>query len=301
MINQEKLSGLLSPSLIIPGALMKDYTSFRVGGPCRYLLLPENEEQLSKLLFLLNEEKEPFLIFGAGTDLLVKDGGYPGTVIKMGGEFLKIEVEGMRMAVGSAVSLRTLAEFAAEHGLTGLEFAHGIPGSVGGGAFMNAGAYDGEMKQVMDRVHTLSRDGKTKRVYEREEMELSYRSSVFQRCGDIITRVEYTLNNGIKEDIDSKMAELMALRRSKQPLDLPSAGSFFKRPPGYFAGKLIQDAGLQGLSVGGARVSPLHAGFIVNENQATAEDIITLMHLIQFTVKDKFGVDLEPEVQIIGE
>jgi UDP-N-acetylmuramate dehydrogenase len=153
----------------------------------------------------------------------------------------------------------------------------------------------------MNRVHTLSRDGKTKRVYEREEMELSYRSSVFQRCGDIITRVEYTLNNGIKEDIDSKMAELMALRRSKQPLDLPSAGSFFKRPPGYFAGKLIQDAGLQGLSVGGARVSPLHAGFIVNENQATAEDIITLMHLIQFTVKDQFGVDLEPEVQIIGE
>ncbi len=301
MINQEKFSCLLSSSQIIPGALMKDYTSFQVGGPCRYLLIPENEEQLSKLLFLLNEEKEPFLILGAGTDLLVKDGGYPGTVIKMGGEFLNIEVEGVQMVAGSAVSLRILAEFAAEHGLTGLEFAHGIPGSVGGGAFMNAGAYDGEMKQVMDRVHTLSRDGKTKRAYGREEMELSYRNSIFQRCGDIITRVEYKLNKGIKEQINGKMAEWMALRCSKQPLDLPSAGSFFKRPPGYFAGKLIQDAGLQGLSVGGARVSPLHAGFIVNENQATAEDIITLMHLIQFTVKDQFGVDLEPEVQIIGE
>jgi UDP-N-acetylmuramate dehydrogenase len=263
--------------------------------------VPEDVEQLATVLTLLTKEGEPFLILGSGTDLLVKDGGYPGTVIKMGGELLNMEVEETRVVAGAAASLRAVAEFAAEHSLTGLEFAHGIPGSVGGGAFMNAGAYDGEMKQVMNRVHTLSRDGKTKRVYEREEMELSYRSSVFQRCGDIITRVEYTLNNGIKEDIDSKMAELMALRRSKQPLDLPSAGSFFKRPPGYFAGKLIQDAGLQGLSVGGARVSPLHAGFIVNENQATAEDIITLMHLIQFTVKDQFGVDLEPEVQIIGE
>ena len=301
MINQVRLLEVLNPHQIMPNALMKEYTSFRVGGPCRYLLVPENVEQLATVLTLLTKEGEPFLILGSGTDLLVKDGGYPGTVIKMGGELLNMEVEETRVVAGAAASLRAVAEFAAEHSLTGLEFAHGIPGSVGGGAFMNAGAYNGEMKQVMNRVHTLSRDGKTKRVYEREEMELSYRSSVFQRCGDIITRVEYTLNNGIKEDIDSKMAELMALRRSKQPLDLPSAGSFFKRPPGYFAGKLIQDAGLQGLSVGGARVSPLHAGFIVNENQATAEDIITLMHLIQFTVKDQFGVDLEPEVQIIGE
>ena len=301
MINQVRLLEVLNPHQIMPNALMKEYTSFRVGGPCRYLLVPENVEQLATVLTLLTKEGEPFLILGSGTDLLVKDGGYPGTVIKMGGEFLNMEVEETRVVAGAAASLRAVAEFAAEHSLTGLEFAHGIPGSVGGGAFMNAGAYDGEMKQVMNRVHTLSRDGKTKRVYERGEMELSYRSSVFQRCGDIITRVEYTLNNGIKEDINSKMAELMALRRSKQPLDLPSAGSFFKRPPGYFAGKLIQDAGLQGLSVGGARVSPLHAGFIVNENQATAEDIITLMHLIQFTVKDQFGVDLEPEVQIIGE
>jgi len=301
MINQVRLLEVLNPHQIMPNALMKEYTSFRVGGPCRYLLVPEDVEQLATVLTLLTKEGEPFLILGSGTDLLVKDGGYPGTVIKMGGELLNMEVEETRVVAGAAASLRAVAEFAAEHSLTGLEFAHGIPGSVGGGAFMNAGAYDGEMKQVMNRVHTLSRDGKTKRVYEREEMELSYRSSVFQRCGDIITRVEYTLNNGIKEDIDSKMAELMALRRSKQPLDLPSAGSFFKRPPGYFAGKLIQDAGLQGLSVGGARVSPLHAGFIVNENQATAEDIITLMHLIQFTVKDQFGVDLEPEVQIIGE
>ena len=301
MINQVRLLEVLNPHQIMPNALMKEYTSFRVGGPCRYLLVPEDVEQLATVLTLLTKEGEPFLILGSGTDLLVKDGGYPGTVIKMGGELLNMEVEETRVVAGAAASLRAVAEFAAEHSLTGLEFAHGIPGSVGGGAFMNAGAYDGEMKQVMNRVHTLSRDGKTKRVYEREEMELSYRSSVFQRCGDIITRVEYTLNNGIKEDINSKMAELMALRRSKQPLDLPSAGSFFKRPPGYFAGKLIQDAGLQGLSVGGARVSPLHAGFIVNENQATAEDIITLMHLIQFTVKDQFGVDLEPEVQIIGE
>lgn len=301
MINQVRLLEVLNPHQIMPNALMKEYTSFRVGGPCRYLLVPEDVEQLATVLTLLTKEGEPFLILGSGTDLLVKDSGYSGVVIKMGGEFLNMEVEETRVVAGAAASLRAVAEFAAEHSLTGLEFAHGIPGSVGGGAFMNAGAYDGEMKQVMNRVHTLSRDGKTKRVYEREEMELSYRSSVFQRCGDIITRVEYTLNNGIKEDIDSKMAELMALRRSKQPLDLPSAGSFFKRPPGYFAGKLIQDAGLQGLSVGGARVSPLHAGFIVNENQATAEDIITLMHLIQFTVKDQFGVDLEPEVQIIGE
>ena len=301
MINQVRLLEVLNPHQIMPNALMKEYTSFRVGGPCRYLLVPEDVEQLATVLTLLTKEGEPFLILGSGTDLLVKDSGYSGVVIKMAGELLNMEVEKTRVVAGAAASLRAVAEFAAEHSLTGLEFAHGIPGSVGGGAFMNAGAYDGEMKQVMNRVHTLSRDGKTKRVYEREEMELSYRSSVFQRCGDIITRVEYTLNNGIKEDINSKMAELMALRRSKQPLDLPSAGSFFKRPPGYFAGKLIQDAGLQGLSVGGARVSPLHAGFIVNENQATAEDIITLMHLIQFTVKDQFGVDLEPEVQIIGE
>jgi UDP-N-acetylmuramate dehydrogenase len=301
MIKQDQLMPILDSRQIIPNAPMKDYTSFRVGGPCRYLLFPEDVEQLTRLLSLLTREKEPFLILGAGTDLLVMDRGYPGVVIKMAGDFLNIQVVGTEVMAGAGASLRSLAESAANNGLTGLEFAHGIPGSVGGGAYMNAGAYEGEMKQVMTRVHTLSRDGKEKRVYEREEMNLSYRKSVFQQCGDVITNVEYSLNFGIKNEISSRMEELMALRRSKQPLDLPSAGSFFKRPPGHFAGKLIQDAGLQGLSVGGARISPLHAGFIVNENQATAEDVITLMHLIQFTVKDKFGVELEPEVKIIGE
>ena len=197
--------------------------------------------------------------------------------------------------------MKDLSLFAKDHSLKGLEFCCGIPGSSGGGAFMTAGAYDSEMKNVISKVHTVTRDGKEEKSYLNEECGFAYRISSFQKNKEVITKVEYTLEKGNKEDIANRIKELTNLREAKQPLNYPSGGSFFKRPEGHFAGQLIQEAGLQGLKVGGARVSPIHAGFIINEDNATFKDILNLMHLIQFTVKDKFGVDLETEIKITGE
>lgn len=296
----KELEKTLGKNQVLEKVLMKDYTSFKVGGPCHRLILPQNITQLKTVLALLTDEGKPFMLLGNGSDLLVKDEGYDGTFIKLAGSFYDTHIEGATLKSGPALSLKSLSVVAAEAGLSGLEFANGIPGSVGGGVFMNAGAYDGEIKQTIHKVKVVTKDGKLERTYSSEDLQLGYRKSIIQETHEIVLEAEFKLVPGDVQEIQSKMEELMAKRKAKQPWDLPSAGSFFKRPTGYYAGKLIQDSGLQGLQVGGAQVSTLHAGFIVNRDGATAQDIITLMHLIQYTVKDKFGVDLEPEVRIIG-
>lgn len=301
MAYTKELQEILGEEQVLENVIMKDYTSFRVGGPCNRLVFPQNIDQLKTVLALLTEEGNPFMLLGNGSDLLVKDGGYKGTFIKLAGDFYKAEVNGTMLKTGAALSLKTLSVLAADAGLSGLEFVNGIPGTVGGGVFMNAGAYEGEIRKTVKNVKVLSKDGSKEQIYLSHNLDMGYRKSVFQKTEEIVVEAEFQLAPRKSQDIYSDMEELMVKRKAKQPLDIPSAGSFFKRPEGYFAGKLIQDSGLQGLRVGGAQVSPLHAGFLVNQDNATAQDILTLMHLVQYTVKDQFGVELEPEVRIIGE
>ena len=284
----------------IENADMSEYTSFRAGGKADLLLVPDTEEELREALAEAKENGD-FIILGNGSDTLFRDGGFRGTVIKPGEGFGGISVDGCRIEAGSAALLSQVAKAAQEASLTGLEPLSGIPGSIGGAVFMNAGAYGGEMKDVLESVASVSREtGEISRITA-EELDLSYRHSIFTDTGDIILSAVFRLEPGSREEIDEKMRDFTEKRNSKQPLQYPSAGSFFKRPEGYFAGKLIQDAGLKGLTVGGAQVSEKHSGFIINAGGATASDIISLMHLVQNTVFDKSGVMLEPEVRIVGE
>ena len=283
---------------IINDADMSEYTSFRAGGKADRLVIPDTPEELAEAL---KEAEGEVLILGDGSDTLFRDGGFRGTVIKPGDGFSEIKVTGTRLTAGSSALLSQAAKAAAQGSLTGLECVSGIPGSVGGAVFMNAGAYGGEIKDVIESVTAISRKTGELTEIPKEDLDLSYRHSVFAETGDVIVSAAFRLENGDRAEIEEKMRDLTEKRNSKQPLRYPSAGSFFKRPEGYFAGKLIQDAGLKGLSVGGARVSEKHSGFIINTGGATAKDIIDLMYLVQNTVYDKFGVMLEPEVRIVGE
>ncbi len=280
---------------------MDQYCSFRAGGKADILASPENIDQLSDVLRVVSETGAPSYIMGNGSNILVKDGGYRGVIIKIGKPFADIKTDGAKIFAGGGAMLSAVAREAMKASLTGLEFASGIPGSLGGGVYMNAGAYGGEIKDVLERVTTISRDGKKIIDLPAELLLLSYRHSRLMETGDIVLSAVISLKKGDSEKIKEEMAELAAKRNSKQPVNYPSAGSFFKRPEGYFAGKLIQDAGLKGLSVGGAQVSELHSGFIINTGGATASDIVSLMHLVQARVMDRFGVMMEPEVRIIGE
>lgn len=284
----------------IENACMSEYTSFRAGGKADLLLIPDTEDELRDAL-LEARGKGDLLILGNGSDTLFKDGGFRGTVIKPGDGFSEITVLGDRIKAGSAALLSQVAKAAQAASLTGLEEVSGIPGSVGGAVFMNAGAYGGEIKDVLESVKALIVETGEVKDIDADDLDLSYRHSVFTDTGDIVLSATFRLEPGDKDDIDEKMRDYTEKRNSKQPLQYPSAGSFFKRPEGYFAGKLIQDAGLKGLTVGGAQVSEKHSGFIINTGDATATDIIDLMHLVQNTVFDKFGVMLEPEVRIVGE
>ena len=281
----------------IENADMSEYTSFKCGGKADLLLIPDTAEELREAL----KEAGSALMIGNGSDTLVRDGGYRGTIIKLGEGFSEITIDGERVTAGSAALLSQVAKEAAAAALSGLEPVSGIPGSIGGAVFMNAGAYGGEMKDVLESVKALSKE--TVEIVEipAEELDLSYRHSVFTDTGDIIISAVMKLTPDDKDEIDARMKDYTERRNDKQPLQYPSAGSFFKRPEGYFAGKLIQDAGLKGLTVGGAQVSEKHSGFIINTGSATATDIIQLMHLVQNTVYDKYGVMLEPEVRIVGE
>lgn len=299
---------------IIEDADMSKYTSFRAGGKAMALVEVENKEQLKTVLRFADEENIPHLLLGNGSNTLFKDSGYEGLVIRLGDCFGYTGIESddhkkaaldrpgekVLVSCGASMLLSTVAMFMREEGISGMEFASGIPGSIGGAIFMNAGAYGGEMKDIVASVHAVSPDGREERDFTNEEMDFGYRHSALQENGWIVTDVTFNLAAGNKAEIAAVMKDLNARRNAKQPVNYPSAGSTFKRPEGYFAGKLIEDAGLKGLTVGGAQVSTLHSGFIINIGGATATDILQLIALVQNTVYDKFGVMLEPEVRIIG-
>lgn len=295
------LSGLVrDENCIVKDALMKNYTTFRIGGPADLLIQPSSEEELIRIAAYLRQKDISAMVLGNGSNVLVKDGGIRGVVIKIGKNMGNIRTEGEELTAEAGALLSATALAAADGGLTGMEFAAGIPGSVGGAVFMNAGAYGGEMSQIIVSCRALMPDGAL-REFSKEELKLGYRTSVFSQNGGIVTSCRMKLQAGDRETIYGYMRELAGRRTEKQPLNLPSAGSTFKRPEGYFAGKLIQDSGCRGLRVGGARISQKHAGFVVNEADASAEDVIRLIRLVQMRVRDCFGVDLEPEVRIIGE
>lgn len=278
---------------------MNAHTSFRIGGPADMLYEPETAEELITALDCAKAEDVPVTVIGNGSNLLVSDSGIRGLVIKIGKKFSGIKKDGEYITVKSGTLMSQMAVFALEHQLGGAEFAHGIPGTVGGGICMNAGAYGGELKDIVVSAEYV-KDGEICKV-EKDEMGLGYRKSIFQSGGAVVTSVTFKLQTDTRENILSKMNDFKSRRQEKQPLEYPSAGSVFKRPEGYFAGALIEAAGLKGESVGGARVSEKHAGFIINTGGATAKDVCALIKLIQERVFENSGIMLETEVKIIGE
>lgn len=305
---KKKLQERIAPERLIEDCSMSGFSSFACGGRAALLAEPSNEEELFYALEVLREADIPYMALGCGTNVLFSDSGYDGVVLRIGRGFSDInlfecgpsdEGELFRAIAGAGARLSKLAILAAERGCKGFEFACGIPGSVGGAVLMNAGAYGGEIKDYICSVRALGPDGSV-RVYKKEEMELSYRRSIFTDSGEIILSAEFELVPGDPEEISALISELGKKRAASQPLQYPSAGSFFKRPEGHYAGKLIEEAGLKGLRIGGAMVSPLHAGFIINAGGASASDVIDLMNVVRETVADRFGVLLEPEVRIIG-
>ena len=279
---------------------MSRHTSFKIGGPADLMAMPSNEEELCKLLKRAVEHNVSVTLVGNGSNLLVRDKGIRGLVIKLGNMLNSIEADENSITFGSGVSLALASKKAADLGFTGMEFAVGIPGSIGGAVYMNAGAYDGEMANVVTAVRTVDSQGNVK-VLSKDEMCFGYRKTVLQGSDLIVTAVTVSMPKGEVSEILAKMADFSQRRISKQPLELPSAGSMFKRPPGYFAGTLIDQTGLKGYTVGGAQVSTKHAGFVVNISGATAADVLQLIKDVQDKVMAEHGVMLHPEVLIIGE
>ncbi|WP_368489651.1 UDP-N-acetylmuramate dehydrogenase [Clostridium sp. BJN0013] len=278
---------------------MKEHTSFKVGGPVDVLLTPENFNQVVDVVKLCKKENVPYYIMGNGSNLLVKDGGIRGIMIKLI-KLNKIQVKGNKIVTESGASLKDISTVALENCLTGFEFACGIPGSVGGAVTMNAGAYNGEISNVIESAKVICNSGEIISL-NREEMELGYRMSSILKNGYTILEVTFNLQKGNKQNIMSRIEDLNRRRNEKQPLEYASAGSTFKRPQGHFAAKLIEDSGLKGESVGDAQVSEKHSGFIINKGNATARDILTLISIVQDRVKQNFDIDLYTEVRIIGE
>lgn len=296
----EELCKIVSEDQILKDEPMDKHTTFRAGGKADYLVMPSNEEQVRDLVLLLKKKNVPYYVMGNGSNLLVRDQGFKGVIIQIARKMNQIRVEGETIYAQAGALLSKIAAQALGEGLTGFEFASGIPGTLGGAVMMNAGAYGGEMKQVIVNACVLTSAGEIA-VIPADLMELGYRTSVFAKNQDIILSAQLKLEYGNEAVIREYMDELKEQRVSKQPLEYPSAGSTFKRPEGYFAGKLIQDAGLRGFQVGGAQVSEKHCGFVINKDHATATDILSLMEQVSDKVEEKFGVRLEPEVKIIGE
>ena len=295
----EYISQYVDPQDILKNEPMSRHTTFCVGGEAEAFLRIRNKEQLEKLIPYFKLAELPYFVIGNGSNLLVGDKGYHGIILYLGDGMDQIQVDGNRLTVQAGCLMSRIAREAYEHALTGFEFASGIPGSIGGGVVMNAGAYDGELKQVVTRVWVLNEEGEIL-VLDNQDMEFGYRTSVIKKRPFIVVQVEER-QPGNKEEIAAKMAELNRRRRDKQPLQYPSAGSTFKRPQGYFAGKLIMDAGLRGYSIGGACVSEKHCGFIINKNHASAADVAEVICEVQERVKEKFGVTLETEVILLGD
>lgn len=279
---------------------MSKHTTFRIGGPADFYLCPHSTKEVQQTVQICKEENLPYFILGNGSNLLVSDKGYRGAIIQLWKNFSDISVKDCCITAKAGALLSKVAAEALEEGLTGMEFASGIPGTIGGAVFMNAGAYGGEMKDIIKEVKVLDDQGEI-RVLSNEEMKLGYRTSIVKEKGYTVLSAVLQLKKAEVSVIRETMEDLKNRRTSKQPLDMPSAGSTFKRPEGYFAGKLIMDSGLRGFSVGGAQVSEKHCGFVVNKGGATAEDVTALIREVQRRVKEKFGVELETEVRFLGE
>lgn len=294
-----KLAKILDPRDIEIDEPMKNHTSFKVGGPVDILVTPENFKQVVDVIGFCKEEEIPYYIIGNGSNLLVKDGGIRGVVIKLC-KLDEIRVEGDRIIAESGVTLKNTSDLAMENCLTGFEFACGIPGSIGGAVAMNAGAYNGEIVNVIESAKIIDQDGNIREL-DKEALELGYRMSSILKYGYTVLEVTLKLDKGDCSKIRDRVDDLNRRRNEKQPLEYASAGSTFKRPEGYFAAKLIEDSGLKGISVGDAEVSKKHSGFIINKGNATAKDILDLISIVQKKVKEKFDVELLTEVRILGE
>ena len=294
----EALKEIVPAERILFREPMKLHTTFRIGGPADCLIYLENEDQLSRIRKYLRLVEAPYTVIGNGSNLLVSDDGYRGIVLVIGKYMSGIEVRDTCLVAEAGALMSQVAKTAMEHGLAGLEFAAGIPGTVGGGVVMNAGAYGGEMSQVVTMVTVVNHNGEIMEL-DNSTMEFGYRTSVIQNQSFVVTKVAFRLQPGNPEQIAEKMTDLAKRRREKQPLEYPSAGSTFKRPEGHFAGQLIMESGLRGYSVGGAKVSDKHCGFIINTGNATAEDVKDVIWEVQRRVKERFQVDLEPEIKFL--
>lgn len=296
----EIFGDILNKNSILTDEMMKKHTTYKIGGACDVMLLPENEEQVVKIVKLCDENKIPLFVVGNGSNLLVKDGGIRGVVMKIASKMSDIRVEGNHMYVQAGALLGSAVKTAYENSLSGLEFAIGIPGAVGGAVTMNAGAYGGHMQQIVKKARVCDRCGNVTEICG-DAFDFGYRQSVVRDKSLIVLSCELELEHSERSQIKEKMDLLSAKRRSMQPLSLPSCGSVFKRPEGHYIGKLIEDAGLKGTTVGGAQVSTLHANFIVNVDNAKAKDVLDLIEVVKAKVLETFDIPIETEVIVIGE
>lgn len=297
---EEQLRVFMDKDQVLKDELLKGYTSFKIGGPCDFFIKPKSTDEITKVLKAAYECHVPVFVLGNGSNLLVTDKGYRGAIIQLYTNFNDVKIENNLITAKTGVSLAALAGQAAKNHMTGLEFASGIPGTLGGAVYMNAGAYGGEMKQVVTKVTACSMSGEI-REFNHEELNFGYRHSGLQDGGYIALEVEMELKAGNSIEIKEMMKELNQKRKDKQPLEFPSAGSTFKRPEGYYAGKLIMDAGLRGYHIGDAMVSEKHCGFVVNNGNASFDEVYRLIQYIQGQVKEQFNVELEREVKILGD
>ena len=296
----DKLNNVIAKDSILTDEPMSRHTTFRVGGPADFFVTPKAKEEVRDVIRICKEAGMPYYIIGNGSNLLVSDAGYRGVIVQIYKEMNEVKVEGDLVKAQAGALLSGIAAKALGAELSGFEFASGIPGTIGGACVMNAGAYGGEMKDVLESVTVLTGEGKIIELG-RNELELGYRTSVIAKKGYIVLGAVLKLERGDGEKIKTYMDELKEKRVTKQPLEYPSAGSTFKRPEGYFAGKLIMDAGLRGYQVGDAQVSEKHCGFVINKGNATAADVLTLIENVREKVQEQFGVTLEPEVKFLGE
>ncbi|WP_026689650.1 UDP-N-acetylmuramate dehydrogenase [Alteribacter aurantiacus] len=295
----EELLSICEKENVLKDEPMKNHTLTKLGGKADFFVTPVSYDQMSRIVAFTYNNKIPFMLLGNGSNMVVRDGGIRGIVVQFS-KLNGLKREGNTIVAQGGANIIDASRLALKHSLTGFEFACGIPGSIGGAMAMNAGAYGGEVKDIINHVIVITKEGKQLKL-SKEELELNYRSSIIGKKGHMVVEAVFTLENGDEKKIKEKMDDLTFQRESKQPLEYPSAGSVFKRPPGYFAGKLIQDSGLQGKGVGGAEVSTKHAGFIINKSNATATDYISTIEMVKTKVKENFGVDLELEVKIVGE
>ena len=295
-----ELAAVVAQERILVSEPMSKHTTFQIGGPADVLVLPQDSIEVAGILQLASTHQAELTIIGNGSNVLVRDRGIRGLVVKIGREMSGMRHDGERIIAGAGALLADVSTFAAKQHLSGLEFAVGIPGSLGGAVYMNAGAYDGEISHIVSAATAVDASGVIQHLSE-AQLEFGYRHSIFQKNQAIICEVEISLQAGKDEEIRRKMSDFTVKRQTKQPLEMPSAGSTFKRPQGHFAGTLIEQAGLKGKQVGGAQVSLKHAGFVVNAGGATAADVLLLIQEVQQCVQNRFGVDLHPEIRILGE